>query len=80
MSLLDRSIWQGKAYSGGWKEPGGGRAAVIEPATGAELASVGIATPADIAAATTAAAAAQPTWAALPYTQRAAILRKAGEI
>ena len=56
MSLLDRSIWLGKAYSGGWKEPGGGRAAVIEPATGAELASVGIATPADIAAATAAAA------------------------
>ena len=80
MTLLDRSIWLGKAYSGGWQEPGGGRAAVIEPATGAELASVGIASPADVAAATAAAAAAQPAWAALPYTQRAAILRKAGEI
>ena len=52
MTLLDRSTWLGKAYSSGWHEPGGGRAAVIEPATGAELASVGIASPADIATAT----------------------------
>ena len=80
MTLLDRSIWLGKAFSGGWIEPGGGRAPVTEPATGNELASVGIASPADIAAAAAAAAAAQPAWAALPYTQRAAILRKAGEI
>src|SRR5208282_2343741 len=35
---------------------------------------------ADICAAAAAAAAAQPAWAALPYTQRAAIMRKAGEI
>ena len=80
MALLDRSLWLGKAYSSGWRQPGGGQAAVIEPATGAELASVGIASPADIAAAATAATAAQPAWAALPHTQRAAILRKAAEI
>jgi benzaldehyde dehydrogenase (NAD) len=80
VTLLDRSVWVGKAYSGGWHEPGGGQAPVKEPATGAELATVGIASPADIAAATAAAAAAQPAWAALPHTQRAAILRKAGEI
>ena len=61
-------------------EPAGGQAPVTEPATGRELARVGIATPADIAAATRQAAAAQPAWAALPYTQRAAILRRAGEI
>ena len=80
MTLLDSSIWHGKAYSGGWTEPGGGQAAVIEPATGTELGRVGIASPADISTAAAAAAAAQPAWAALPYTQRAAILRKAGEI
>ncbi|HTA09749.1 MAG TPA: aldehyde dehydrogenase family protein, partial [Streptosporangiaceae bacterium] len=80
MTLLDRSLWLGKAYSSGWRRPGGGQAAVIEPATGAELASVGIASPADIAEASAAAAAAQPAWAALPHTQRAAILRKAAEI
>jgi hypothetical protein len=37
LTLLDSSIWHGKAYSGGWTEPGGGQAAVIEPATGTEL-------------------------------------------
>ena len=80
MSFLDSSTWQGKAFSGGWKELGGGRAAVTEPATGAELGEVGIASPDDIAQAAAAAAAAQPAWAALPYTQRAAILRRAGDI
>src|ERR1700729_1538732 len=39
-----------------------------------------MASAADVAAAPTAAAAAQPAWAATPYTQRAAILRKAGDI
>jgi benzaldehyde dehydrogenase (NAD) len=80
MSFLDSSTWQGKAFSGGWKELNGGRAAVTEPATGAELGQVGIASPDDIAQAAAAAAAAQPAWAALPYTQRAAILRRAGDI
>jgi benzaldehyde dehydrogenase (NAD) len=80
VTLLDQSTWQGKAFSGGWTEPAGGQAAVIEPATGTELGRVGIASPADIAAAAQAAAAAQPAWAATPYTQRAAILRKAGDI
>ncbi len=51
-----------------------------EPATGAELGRVGLASAADVAAAAQAAAAAQPAWAATPYTQRAAILRKAGDI
>jgi benzaldehyde dehydrogenase (NAD) len=80
VTFLDSSAWRGKVFSSGWTEGHGGEAAVIEPATGAELGRVGIAAPADIAAATTAAAAAQPAWAATPHTQRAAILRKAAEI
>jgi benzaldehyde dehydrogenase (NAD) len=80
VTLLDQSIWLGKAFSGGWKEPGGGQAAVIEPATGAELGRVGLASSADISAAAEVAAAAQQAWAALPYSRRAAILRKAAEI
>jgi benzaldehyde dehydrogenase (NAD) len=52
----------------------------MEPATGAELGQVGLANPQDIRAAAAAAAAAQPEWAALPHTQRSAILRKAGQI
>ena len=80
MTFVDESIWQGKVFSGGWQKGGGGDAAVTEPATGAEIGRIGIASPADIAAAATAAAAAQPAWAALPYTERAAILRRAGDI
>ncbi len=80
MTFIDESIWSGKVFSAGWQQASGGDAAVIEPATGAEIGRVGIASPADIAAAATAAAAAQPAWAALPYTERAAILRRAGDI
>jgi benzaldehyde dehydrogenase (NAD) len=80
VSLLDKSVWHGKAFSGEWKHTGGGDSAVVEPATGTELGRVGVGSPADIADAAAAAAAAQQAWAATPYTQRAAILRKAGEI
>ena len=80
MTFVDESIWRGKVYSGGWRSASRGDAAVTEPATGAEIGRVGIASPADITAASTAAAAAQPAWAALPYTERAAILRRAGDI
>ena len=80
MTFLDEAIWRGKIYSGGWSQAAGGDAAVIEPATGAELGRTGIAAPADVSAAAATAAAAQPAWAALPYTERAAILRRAGDI
>jgi len=80
VTFIDESIWSGKVFSGGWRQASGGDAAVIEPATGAEIGRAGIASPADIAAATAAAAAVQPAWAATPYTERAAILRRAGDI
>src|SRR5277367_4096974 len=79
MAFLDEAAWRGKVWSGGWVAAGG-EAAVIEPATGNELGRTGIAGPADVAGAVARAAAAQPAWAALPHTRRAAILRKAGEI
>jgi hypothetical protein len=37
MAFMDEAVWRGKIYSGGWISGGGGDAAVIEPATGAEL-------------------------------------------
>ena len=80
MTFLDEATWRGKAFSGGWRAVSGGEAPVREPATGAELGRVGVASPADIAAAATAAAAAQPAWAALPHTERAAVLRRAGDL
>src|SRR5260370_38947506 len=80
MTFLDESIWQGKVSSSGWKQPAGGAVPVTDRATGAELGRAGIASAADIAAATAAAAAAQPAWAATPHTERAALLRRAGDI
>jgi benzaldehyde dehydrogenase (NAD) len=80
MAFLDESTWRGKAYSSGWRQPSGGDAPVTEPATGEELGRAGIGSAADIAAATAAAAAAQPAWAATPHTERAALLRRAGDI
>ena len=80
MTFLKDEAWQGRVYSGGWVTPEGGDAAVIEPATGAELGRTGIASPADVARAARLAAAAQPAWAAVPHTERAALLRRAAAI
>jgi benzaldehyde dehydrogenase (NAD) len=80
MPFLDESTWRGKIYSGGWKAAAGGEAPVTEPATGAELGRTGIASAADVAGASATAAAAQPGWAATPHTERAAVLRRAGDI
>ena len=77
MSFLKDETWNGQVYSGDWITPGGGTAAVIEPATGNELGRIGIATPADVTRAVQKAAAAQPAWAAMPHTERSAILRRA---
>src|SRR5690606_41273889 len=59
MSLLDQKSWEGLIYSGGWQAGGGGTAAIIEPATGTELARTGIASPGDVARAAATAAQAQ---------------------
>lgn len=78
--LLDPARWAGSIFDGAWREGAGGDAAVVEPATGAELGRVGLATPADVAASCAKAAAAQATWAATSFEERAAVLRRAGDI
>jgi benzaldehyde dehydrogenase (NAD) len=80
MTLLDETTWRGKIYLDGWTTGGGGDAAVIEPATGAELGRVGRAAPADVGRASTRAAEAQRDWAKQPYHVRAAVLRRAGDL
>jgi benzaldehyde dehydrogenase (NAD) len=80
MSFLKEETWNGQVYSGGWVTPESGDAAVIEPATGRELGRIGIAAPADVTRAVRTAAAAQPAWAAVPHTERAAILRRAAAL
>jgi benzaldehyde dehydrogenase (NAD) len=80
MALMDESAWRGKIYSNGWTDGAGGEAVVTEPATGAEIAAVGLATPEDVSRAAFRAQVAQRDWAARPHAERAAILRKAGDI
>ena len=80
MTLLDEELWHSKIFSDGWIKSEGGDAAVIEPATGAELGRIGIADAEDVAVAASVATTAQRAWAALPYSERAAVLRKAGQL
>jgi benzaldehyde dehydrogenase (NAD) len=80
MSLLDSSLWSGKAHVGTWTAMTGGTAPVVEPATGEVLDTIGVATPEDVAAAAERAARAQSAWARTPYTERAAVLRRAGDL
>ena len=72
MTLLDTRRLTASPYDGGGTSP------VVEPATGAELAAIGVASVEDVARAAAAAAAAQKDWAARPPEERAAVLRKAG--
>ena len=79
--LLEHDTWTGRIFlDGSWVEPSGGTLAVIEPATGAELGQVGMASPDDLAKAAEGAARAQREWAATPHTERAAVLRRAGQL
>ena len=78
--LLDDVAWQGRIYSNGWTEGQGGVMDAVEPATGAKLASVGLAAAADVAAAAERAAQAQPAWAQSTGPVRAGVLRKAAAV
>ncbi|WP_434620790.1 benzaldehyde dehydrogenase [Arthrobacter sp. A5] len=80
MTFLDSSRWDSKIYVDGWREATGGTQDVLEPATGAVLGHVGVASAADVRRAATRAAQAQPEWAAMRPEERAAVLRRAGQL
>jgi benzaldehyde dehydrogenase (NAD) len=80
MTLLDTSTWDGQLYSNGWRDASGGTRPVSEPATGNTLATIGFADGADVARAAAAAATAQRDWANTGFQERAAVLRRAGEL
>jgi benzaldehyde dehydrogenase (NAD) len=80
VALLDDGAWQGKIFIGEWIKGGAGDASVVEPATGDELGRFGRASVDDVAVASRRAIDSQREWASLPYSQRAAVLRKAGDL
>ncbi|MGW0364579.1 aldehyde dehydrogenase family protein [Streptomyces sp. NPDC002990] len=74
MPLLDPTFWQdGPTLTGG-------AAPVVEPATGRTLATLDLAAPSDVADAAVRARAAQQDWARATHAQRAAVLRRAGDL
>jgi benzaldehyde dehydrogenase (NAD) len=80
MSLLDTSTWDGLIFSSGWRKASGGIGDVVAPATGERLASIGAADAGDVATAAAAAREAQRSWAAAPFQERAAVLRRAAQL
>jgi benzaldehyde dehydrogenase (NAD) len=79
--ILDKASWQGNVFvDGTWSPASGGVRDVVEPATGSVLGTIGLASPADLERAAYRAAEAQRGWADLPHPQRAAVLRRAGDL
>lgn len=80
MTLVTEDTF-GKLYiQGEWVPGAGGSRPVVNPSTGALLGSLGLAAPEDVDVAVAAAVKAQPAWAELPFTERARILRRAGDL
>ncbi|MCT2020145.1 aldehyde dehydrogenase family protein [Kocuria marina] len=80
MAVLEDGRWDGKIFVGDWTEGSGEPITVLNPASEAVLGHVGAATPEDVYRAATAASSAQRSWAALKPTERAAVLRRAGQL
>lgn len=80
MSFFDEKTWSGKIFNGDWVSAGGGKLDVAEPATRKTLTVAGLGTVSDALTAVTVAAAAQKVWATTKAEERAAILRKAGDL
>ncbi len=79
--LLDESTWTNRIFlDGSWTSGSGGNYDVVEPATGEVLGRVGRADADDVDKAAISAAAAQRSWATLPHTERARVLRRAGDL
>jgi benzaldehyde dehydrogenase (NAD) len=78
-SLLDESRWAGLISSDGWIEAPA-TLPVTEPATGDVLGTAGVADAAAVARAAASAARNQRAWAATPFSERAAVMRRAAAL
>ncbi len=80
MASMAPTQWEGHLFSNGWREAAGGTTEVTEPATGATLATVGLANADDVAGATRRAAEAQADWARTSFEERGAVLRRVADL
>ena len=80
MTFLEPSVWDGKIYTDRWTTGSAGTVDVVKPATGTVLGTAGMASGEDVFAAATRAAKAQRQWAATKPEERAAVLRRAGQV
>ena len=80
MTFLEAGTWSERIFSGEWIKGSGESYDALEPATGETLARVGAATPDDLGRAVEQAVRAQQQWAALPYVERAQVLRRAARL
>jgi benzaldehyde dehydrogenase (NAD) len=74
------SRWSAEILEAGWSAATGEPVPIREPATGAELGERADGTVDDVGAAVTRATQAQRDWASIPYEDRAAVLRRAGDL
>ncbi|MFW0787522.1 aldehyde dehydrogenase family protein [Gordonia sp. CPCC 206044] len=74
------AVWNGKIFDGTWRPGGAGTLDVTAPATGEVVSTVGAASVDDLDRAVDKATTAQAAWAALPYTERAAVMSKAAAL
>ena len=75
-----QSAWHQRIFVKGWEAAQGGTCLVREPATGQQLGEIGLADERDVERAARLAAQAQPAWAATPFDQRAAVMRRAEQL
>ena len=78
--LLDKRLWAGKAFDGGWSTTLSEVRDITEPATGRVLGQVGVANAHEMQAAIGKAHAAQAAWAAQGPRERAAVLLRAARV
>lgn len=79
--LIDGDAFGGRVFDNGqWRAAHGGTRSVLEPATGAEFASTGVANAQDMHEAIGRAHAAQAAWAATGARERAAVMLRAAQI
>ncbi|MFE0420451.1 aldehyde dehydrogenase family protein [Streptomyces tendae] len=78
--LLDPARWEDRIWTGEWVPAAGGKHECHSPSTGQPLTTIGFASPDQVDIAAEGAAAAQRDWAGRTYEERAAVLRRAGDL